>query len=740
MDGRKNTPLIWAEFEGIPDAFGNFSAGPEWYSEAPVREKFDQVIGSLVAFPDASPQTLDLLEGRTSVSTMGLHIADAGKVLVRAFGTRNPAGGMVVSRRFLLNAEYTGSAPDVAAFQTPQVMYSGVRTGRITGASGEGTTLRVTGQAWGLYRSRKQFGPSVGDVVSPHPGRLTGRHVWVWLSLDNGITRQRIFRGYIEGVEWIDGSTALRVDCADMSGEHKRPLFARAVEWGKVLEGADELYGYHLMGTNDMPSFLTRFVDGDIGVLIGKSPVPGDVDFDLLDYIIKPKKKISKKNLHERIEESVPVVLITRKTGGRRKHSPWAAGLHPLEVELQILTSTGAGNNGDYDTLGGHWGLHVPVSEVDVEAFEALIERTPGLEIGAVLNEAPEDGREWRIQNLYRPFGFFPRMLADGRFSVGTYAAPEPGYVRDYARRITEHDIIEWSGPSNEKRDVVTKFSFNATPVFDPEDITEPPETGTELRISGTLAESVSFSDEWADIDSENEGSEVEIDTVVLQDRRGLTFAVRPEGGLPHATQVAERTLELLQRRFRTPPTYIDLTLNLSCIDISIGDYVVLDVRAVPSVNTGERGLFDEIAEVVERQPDIASGTVKLRVAMHDLTRKQAVVRYLAPGSELVDTALTRFVIKDDKEAFKLGYQVMVMDGELFGWKRKGTLAFDVSQNKYYISPFVINPDAGAGTYVDGDVLVFAPHDECTEEQRSLFAFRGDAQGRLDGAEGHRWD
>lgn len=99
--------------------------------------------------------------------------------------------------------------------------------------------------------------------------------------------------------------------------------------------------------------------------------------------------------------------------------------VHPLEAALTLLTSSGQGTNGAYDTLGEAWGLALDI--VDVAGWTAEIAISPHLRIdhltlgagGARVNVLRD------VQDLLlRPFGYFLSITVTGELGIARLRLP----------------------------------------------------------------------------------------------------------------------------------------------------------------------------------------------------------------------------------------------------------------------------------------------------------------------------
>ena len=129
---------------------------------------------------------------------------------------------------------------------------------------------------------------------------------------------------------------------------------------------------------------------------------------------------------------------------------------HPLEVVRKVITSTGAGTNGSFDTLPDSWGLGVPDWLIDDQDCRDMVTAqcapsgvaTPVWDVYAV--EAQPDAIAW-ISTILAPMGGF---LAErqGRITirVASTATSQPGIANLW--RVDDSEIVSidvyetWAG------------------------------------------------------------------------------------------------------------------------------------------------------------------------------------------------------------------------------------------------------------------------------------------------------
>jgi len=68
-------------------------------------------------------------------------------------------------------------------------------------------------------------------------------------------------------------------------------------------------------------------------------------------------------------------------------------------------------------------------------------------------------------------------------------------------------------------------------------------------------------------------------------------------------------------------------------LTVEVGDYVFLSHRLLPSFETGRRGLFNRVFEVIEKQPDYSAGTITYRLLDTGWMTKKRLSRLAPQGT-----------------------------------------------------------------------------------------------------------
>lgn len=103
----------------------------------------------------------------------------------------------------------------------------------------------------------------------------------------------------------------------------------------------------------------------------------------------------------------------------------------PIELMLQFLTSTGSGTNGDYDDFKKGVGLGIPVEQIDVDSFTAVMDQYDydlnRLKVAFIFSESVP-AKDFIEQELCRPFGWYLGVANDGRIKLVRPKNPDKLY------------------------------------------------------------------------------------------------------------------------------------------------------------------------------------------------------------------------------------------------------------------------------------------------------------------------
>lgn len=141
---------------------------------------------------------------------------------------------------------------------------------------------------------------------------------------------------------------------------------------------------------------------------------------------------------------------VTANTGSTVECLIWLAG-HPLDIARKVLTSTGMGTNGPWDTLPASWGIGLPYAQIDDADTSAQAAGVVKCSAGVpyawtyVQDEAVDDAWSW-LTGFLASAAAWPTMRQGLVTLRGWQRAPLRSV--DYAASITDDDLFEvedWS-------------------------------------------------------------------------------------------------------------------------------------------------------------------------------------------------------------------------------------------------------------------------------------------------------
>ena len=257
---------------------------------------------------------------------------------------------------------------------------------------------------------------------------------------------------------------------------------------------------------------------------------------------------------------------------------------HPVAVALKVLTSTGAGTNGAYDTLPAHWALGIDDALVNVstwvsEATEWLEFKASDLTYGyqfRFLYDEEVEGKKFVEDEILKPLNAYAPIGADGSLSFKAFAPPVP---------------------------------FVDLPAFDEK-------TVTVKSMSGGLSSviNVALFEYDYDLIQGKHLSNIEYSDGASISAHGQsdTFKVSSKGirtDLNGADIILNRWNRIKQRYSRPVPTAQTKAFYSRHL-YEAGELVSFSHQKLPDMAAGSKGLIDKVMEIVNKGFDIMGGAV----------------------------------------------------------------------------------------------------------------------------------
>jgi hypothetical protein len=256
----------------------------------------------------------------------------------------------------------------------------------------------------------------------------------------------------------------------------------------------------------------------------------------------------------------------------------------PLSIALQILTSTGTGANGPYDTLPACAGLGIPFNQVDATSF--ITQQTqwiPNL-LMRFEESASTVAQDFLEGQLFQFCNAYPLIEANGSIGVHVYGPVMP---QSQVGLITDDDLI---GPPVWSGSVLDRYFFNEVDIeYDYNFITGNYDTQAFFE-SAASQQTFGRTVTWQDGSVQSRG-----------------FRSNVTGG----AQINGWGNRILQR-FSGATAPVSAKLMFSATLLSSGDIVPITSKFLPDLSTGTKGVVARLYEVIETQPDYREGAMQL--------------------------------------------------------------------------------------------------------------------------------
>jgi hypothetical protein len=270
--------------------------------------------------------------------------------------------------------------------------------------------------------------------------------------------------------------------------------------------------------------------------------------------------------------------------------SPVAIQGNPINILLAVLTSTGAGTNGDYDWYQEENGLGLDVSYINVAHIESVRDDWyPGdsMYMQFQLTERIK-AKDFLETEIFKVINCYPIIDGQGRFDIKPFKPP-----------LAAFDVVQ---------------------TFDESTVLKLPEW--DANLDAMVNEVELYYDHDGD-DFVNEAFYVDGTSITLRGpgkgpvtikSKGLRTSIVGSSAPDRATDQLERRKNKVFGRFATPPISIKFTTFFSRWLSEAGDVVPFTNRLLPDVELGVRGLNEKRMEIINRSVDWDKGTVKFEL------------------------------------------------------------------------------------------------------------------------------
>lgn len=664
----------WIEIEGIPYAYGTFTATQAFFAARASKDQFLGVKGFLKAHdaPKNVDQNIDTLDGGALTrGTAEFKIVDKDDDVVKWAGIGYTTNRLFLSQELSYDDSVVSFLGNASGYAAGQYIYIGSETIKIGVIAGQ----TFQGCLRGQFRSKPQsFGK--GSPIGSRPYTMAMRKIWYHqTATQSGGTvveqdKAIRFSGALKDLRLDDGDpNTFILQAASIDFELDRPCFRNirsfkmvglSIADGEGRDGTAQVRGWP-GGTGatlyDLPlslkladgifqQYILLKIDDEIflGNIVEASALSRRLDLNaraLFGTEAKPHKDGAIVN------EIIPVfasaspsatttvggdtVTAIRQASKFRSEptdsSPYPAD-HPLMIILQVMLSTGtgiytgaaliggtnwSGNTADrnYDVLPGDWGMGIDYTRVDIQAWEAAAAEEPQLRFGGFVSGEPLNFVNF-MRDMLKFAGYYFFSTLGDKISVRRLRPPFP----DVTSKVLNNSVrIHRTSPS-------WGANWSATireVIF---------KFGYDLLLKDHKRIDIFILNE-ADVYSKGLARTITLETEFLYPG-GSNIRGEPPFAPFDVDQWLITRKDFYRVRYARPPPIIRERADLSFMDVNIGDLVIVDATNLPSTVTGARGLSQEIGEIILKRIEEQSKTVFFSILMTGYALGR--YRFIAPS------------------------------------------------------------------------------------------------------------
>lgn len=429
--------------------------------------------------------------------------------------------------------------------------------------------------------------------------------------------------------------------------------------------------GYLGMSENDMLTIATGWITG---IRLGKDGVT--YIFDVTD----PQKWLQRKVFRDATNDA-----------------PVTVQGNALNIMLAVMTSTGDGDNGDYDFLDAGNGLGIDEDAINIAHIERVRDDWyPGDSVWMqfTLTE-PQRAKDWLETEIWKVLNVYPVTDGQGRFDIRPFKPPLAALdtVQSFTRDVTI-GLPSW--------DANLEALVN--------------EVELHYGWDGSDFGSVAYYVESTSLNNRGPGK-----APVTIKSKGL----KTSGIGSHADRGSEFLASRKSKvfgRFAAPPLKVSFNAWFSRWLSEAGDIVPFTDSRLPDIEAGVRGLSEERMEIINRSVDWQRGQVKFDLLNTGFAR--GIYGVVSPSMTVISGASsTSFTVSAADAAKFAGFsspECAVHDAKM------RLKAASVTLTAVNSTTGVITCDDIGSTPAAGWIVTFADYTSCTAEQRRWGFVRSD--------------
>lgn len=380
---------------------------------------------------------------------------------------------------------------------------------------------------------------------------------------------------------------------------------------------------------------------------------------------------------------------------------------NPINILLAVLTSTGAGTNGDYDWYAAVNGLGLDVTYINITNLEDVRDKWfPGNShyMRFVIDKRLK-AIDWFENEIFRPLNIYPVIDGDGKFNIKPFKPPIAAYTQ--IQSYNEDNII-------------------GLPDWD-------------MNLEGMFNE-VEWFYNWDDVNEEFADEAFYVDATSVDNRgagkkpvtiksKGLHTSISGVSLNLYTADVIIRRKNAIFNRFATPPLEIGAKTFFSRWLSEAGDIVPFTHGNLPDVSAGTRGLTTERLEIIRRSVDWKRGGVS--------------IDFLNTGFDKGDYGAISPTMTVTAGTNGENFTVSTADAAKYANYTTPEIQLLNSHGRVKVAArTLLTVDSGTGvctcddwglTPVAGDIVMFADYDSCTVDQKQ-YSFHANASYKLGAA------
>jgi len=375
--------------------------------------------------------------------------------------------------------------------------------------------------------------------------------------------------------------------------------------------------------------------------------------------------------------------------------SPTTLQGNPINILLAVLTSTGAGTNGDYDWYAAADGLGIDDAYINVAGIEDVRDKWfPGdSNYMKFTIEKRIKAKDWLEKEIFKVLNLYPVVDGDGRFSIKPFKPPLPAI--ESVQSFDEGNIIG-----------IPRWDANLS----------------------ALVNEIELHYNWDPVNDEFDNEDFYIDSTSLDNRgpgkkpiviksKGFHTDLSPSSIPDRATDNLVRRKNKIFGRFAIPPAKISFSTFFSRWLSEAGDVVPFSHPLVPDIVAGTRGLTNERMEIINRTVNWKKGTVKIDLLDTGFAKSNYAVisPCMTVTSGVSDTVFN--VSSADAAKYQEGWKIDIFDA---GMRAKAT---NLEITDITGGQITVGSSIGA-TPVAGWVVQFSTYANLTADQQYFWAIR----------------